>query len=524
MFLLIVLLSISCIDKGYSLKVSLSIDDNLSDHYQMAQDLASLNTKGVFYINSGRIGSEGYLTLQQLYEIADMGHEIGGHTQLHLKLTELTYEQQKEAICQDRNQLLEWGFNATTFAVPFGADTPDVFKLLGECGYNGARDSGGIRTNESCTKCPKSDEIPPANPQQIRSISYRSEMRVDGLKWFVREAFNDPEYNNGLIVFIFHEYGDYPNKESSILQSEFIEFVEWLKNETIDIVRIDETIETYVYPNFDELPLPSSSSTSSLHHGGNGNGNNGNNGNGNGNQPVYTPDKGNLFLAFTFDDGTEDHYIIVSQLLEKYDFRGTFFINTGRLNKTGFMNNAQLIDMESRGHEIGGHSYNQSQRLLNLSQEEQLFSIQTDYDILTDMGLTVNSFAWPFGETSQTLKDIISTVGYIRARDIGGIKVPTSCFKCPSALKLPLSDDSVLAIRSFNVKSFHTLGNLMWQVFRAEEWIRDNPEENALLVFTFHTICDGCEYNPSTFESFLQWLYPRSKIKTQNELIKNVVL
>ena len=473
--------------------VAITIDDGWADHYQMAQDIHSRDLRGVFYINSERIGKTNRLTVDQLHEIAGMGHEIGSHTILHQRLSTQTYAEQKEAICNDRNNLLELGFNVTTFCFPYGADTPEAFLLLAECGYNGARDSGGIRVNTSCARCPKSDNIPPSDTQQIRSVSYRLVMGVEVLKWFIRQADEDPKYSDGVIVFIFHEYGDYPNKVGSITRPEFLEFLDWLNEETIPVVTIDETINTRVYPNFDTLPVPAPESSGKPH------------------------------IAFTFDDGTIDHYEVVAPMLELYDVRGTFFINSGHIGTPGFMNASQILDLQLRGHEIGGHGVNQAERLSDLSPETQLLRIQTDYNTLVGLGLQPTSFAWPYGYTSPELIEIVQNVGYLRARDIGGIKIPTSCGLCPSTLKLPLSQSAKYAIRSFNVKSYHTFGNLQLQIFRAEDWGLEHPDEISVLPFTFHTVCDGCGFKPSRLEDLLRWLKPRYKIGTTNELIKNMI-
>jgi len=487
--LLLVFVCIAC----DAVNVAITIDDGWADQYQMAQDLHTHNLKGVFYVNSRRVGDSGRLTEQQLRDIGDMGHEIGSHTKRHTKLSTQTYSQQKKHICDDRNLLLEWGYNVTTFAFPYGADTPEAFELLGLCGFNGARDSGGIRTNTSCLRCPKSDNIPPSDPQQIRSVSYRSVMGVQGLKWYVEQADADPKYTNGVLTFIFHEYGNFPDKTASILPSEFIEFLEWLNTNEIPVVTIDSTINTRVYPNFDTLDtLPSEQ-------------------------------LGKPHIAFTFDDGTIDHYEIVASLLEQYGMLGTFLINSAHIGTPGFMDSVQLLDLQSRGHEIGSNGMNQEENLILLSPETQLLRLQTDYNLLISLGLNITSFSWPYGQTSPELTQIVKDLGYQRARDIGGIKVPTSCGLCPSTLKLPLSDSSKYAIRTFNVKSYHTFGNLMWQTFRAEDWTVENPDEHSVLVFTFHTVCDGCGYSPVRLEDFLRWMKPRFKIGTSSELIKNII-
>ena len=251
-------------------------------------------------------------------------------------------------------------------------------------------------------------------------------------------------------------------------------------------------INTRVYPNFDKLPNPS-------------------------NETLGKP-----YIAFTFDDGTTDHLHVATKL-EQYGMRGTFFINSGHIGNPGFLSATHLIDLQTKGHEIGGHGLNQDDHLLGLTYQEQTIRIQNDYNILTGLGLNITSFAWPYGETSDNLTQIVKNTGYHRARDIGGIKVPTSCSLCPSTLELPLSDTNKMAIRSFNVKSYHTAGDLMWQVWRAEDWQLQNPTKQSVLVFSFQTVCNGCAFQPSKFEIFLRWLKPRYKIGTVNAKLNNAI-
>jgi len=488
---LLLLLAVAAIVNA--VHVSITIDDGWAEHFDMARELHSRGLAGTFYINSMRVNEITRLTLDQLNTMAGMGHEIGGHTLLHQSLATQNYSTQKTSICDDRKQLLQWGFNATTFAYPFGVNTDETLGIVSLCGYNGARDSGGIRTNESCTNCPKSDNIPPINPLQIRSVSYRYTMGLDGLKWYVNQADSDSAYTNGLIAFIFHEYGNYPNKSGSIHPSDFTNFLDWLVLSNIPVVTIDQVVNKRVYPVFDTLPVPPLESL------------------------------GKPYIAFTFEDGTIDHFDVVKPLLEEFDARGTFFINSGTIGSNGFMSGSHLKCLQSDGHEIGGNGVNQHEHLLPLTHETQLLRIQTDYNTITGLKLNVTSFAWPYGETSDYLIQAAKTVGYLRARDVGGLKTLTGCNSCPSTLKLPLSDTDKYQFRSFNVKSYHTFGDLMWQVYRAEDWSVANPTEKSIVVFSFQTVCRGCAYSPDRLRLLLTWLKPRFKIGTANELINKVI-
>ena len=59
----------------------------------------------------------------------------------------------------------------------------------------------------------------------------------------------------------------------------------------------------------------------------------------------------------TFDDGGSSFYEPISFLLDKYGFKGRFFIATKYINTVGFMGREQIKDLYKRGHLIGSHSH-----------------------------------------------------------------------------------------------------------------------------------------------------------------------
>lgn len=480
--------------------VILTFDDGWDEHYNVSLILDEFNIKGTFYINSARVGKTRRMNLDELYNLVDRGHEIAAHTETHLKLVDQSYETQFKEICDDRKRLMQWGFNVTTFAYPFGGDTYESYDILSECGFNSARDSGGIRTNSSCGNCPTTESSPPDNPMQLRSFSYRSDMGVEGLKAFVIQALNRDESrepSEGALIIVFHEYGFYFNKEANITPQEFVEFLAWLTSQpNINVKTVNEFIGGEIQPILKNLQ----------------------------NDNVNA---GSPHISLTFDDGTIDH-LSVSNILEKYDFRGTFFINSDNINKEGFLRRFHLIRMNEKGHEIGGHTKS-GPRLTTLNNQTLTNEIGDDKERLSrwldgnvDGGDSITSISWPFGESNETIEELAKNFGYLRGRDVGGIKVQTSCSKCPSSVDIPVTNS--MRVRSFIVKSFHSLGDLMWQVLRAEESYTNNPgKEESVLTFTFHRICDGCATGPDEFEKFIRWLKPRANRGTTVRLFRDVV-
>jgi hypothetical protein len=189
---------------------------------------------GTFYINSGRF-SDQRLSRNEVLEISQMGHEIGGHTLYHDNLRSLSYQDQFNTICTDKSNLESLlGKIIYSFAYPFGAETNDAKSITKQCGYTNARDSGGIRTPTTCNNCPSSVVLPldRSKHYEIISISYRLVMELDGLKWQfeqVEAQYKKDPSKDYWIVFIFHEIGDFPSLPNSIKWSTLTDFILWVK-------------------------------------------------------------------------------------------------------------------------------------------------------------------------------------------------------------------------------------------------------------------------------------------------------
>lgn len=82
-------------------------------------------------------------------------------------------------------------------------------------------------------------------------------------------------------------------------------------------------------------------------------------------------------VSFTFDDGGESFLTNAAPILEKYGFRGVFFISTGYIGSKGFLDARQIRGLAERGHQIGSHSHSHPERMSALSVKE----IQDEWSI-----------------------------------------------------------------------------------------------------------------------------------------------
>lgn len=62
-------------------------------------------------------------------------------------------------------------------------------------------------------------------------------------------------------------------------------------------------------------------------------------------------------VVITFDDSRVEHSTIAAPVMEKYGFRGTFFIMTITYNKKNYMTTDQIALLKKAGHTIGLHSW-----------------------------------------------------------------------------------------------------------------------------------------------------------------------
>lgn len=111
-------------------------------------------------------------------------------------------------------------------------------------------------------------------------------------------------------------------------------------------------------------------------------------------QPVY--------VAFTFDDGTIDHYKTAAPTLEKFGYRGVFSIIVNAVGKDGYMTWDMIRDLHRRGHVIASHTMNH-QDLGQLYRDGRIddmeFEISESKRILErELGAPVRYLCFPHGD------------------------------------------------------------------------------------------------------------------------------
>lgn len=117
-------------------------------------------------------------------------------------------------------------------------------------------------------------------------------------------------------------------------------------------------------------------------------------------------------VSFTFDDGDEDHALLVAPELEKRGFRGTFWITGWKINNGDSVRPratwSELRVMAENGHEISNHSYTHGKLVkmdsLAVEREVQM----NDSIIEANVGVKPLTFCYPFNATTPLVKEIAS--------------------------------------------------------------------------------------------------------------------
>jgi len=102
-------------------------------------------------------------------------------------------------------------------------------------------------------------------------------------------------------------------------------------------------------------------------------------------------------MMITFDDTDEEQFTIGKREMDKYGFKGVFFIMTISLNRPHYMTDAQLKQLVDEGHVVGAHTWDHH---MVTKYEPKDWEIQIDkprQKLETITGKSVTYFAYPFG-------------------------------------------------------------------------------------------------------------------------------
>jgi peptidoglycan/xylan/chitin deacetylase (PgdA/CDA1 family) len=102
-------------------------------------------------------------------------------------------------------------------------------------------------------------------------------------------------------------------------------------------------------------------------------------------------------FMLTFDDTRLEHYTVAAPEMEKYGFKGVFFVMTIPIGKPHYMNSEQIKELSDKGHVIGSHTWDHH-NVKQLKGDDWVAQIEKpNQKIQSITGKPVSYFAYPFG-------------------------------------------------------------------------------------------------------------------------------
>lgn len=123
-------------------------------------------------------------------------------------------------------------------------------------------------------------------------------------------------------------------------------------------------------------------------------------------------------VVISFDDGDESVYENAFPIMQLYGFTGIMYLVWDYIGSQGYMDVGQIQTMTTVGWEIGSHSMTHS-HLPDVHDQIQFEVGDSRSRLASDIGVDVETFAYPYGEIDPFVVDKVSEYGYSAAVGLG---------------------------------------------------------------------------------------------------------
>jgi peptidoglycan/xylan/chitin deacetylase (PgdA/CDA1 family) len=130
-------------------------------------------------------------------------------------------------------------------------------------------------------------------------------------------------------------------------------------------------------------------------------------------------------IVITFDDGNGDIYQYAFPIMQQHGFVGVMYLIGDYLNGEGLLNIAQVRELARSGWEIGSHSQSHVDlRYVGKKVKDEV--LLSRKGLIEKLGLTVDSFAYPYGMTTRNVTRFVQEAGYLSGVGLGVTDVHTA--------------------------------------------------------------------------------------------------
>jgi len=181
--------------------ITFTFDDGYQSTYDKAFPiLEKYSYPATAFIITSAVGESGYMTIEQILDLANKGWEIGSHTVSHVDLTELSDDQLSYELLESKKYLERFGLKVENFSSPYGEYNKRVIKAVAQY-YFSHRTSRLVGLND----------LPLNNPEDryyLKSVSVEAKTTVEEVKQWITRAKEEGKW----LILLFHHIdksGDY---------------------------------------------------------------------------------------------------------------------------------------------------------------------------------------------------------------------------------------------------------------------------------------------------------------------------
>ena len=200
-------------------------------------------------------------------------------------------------------------------------------------------------------------------------------------------------------------------------------------------------------------------------------------------------------ISITIDDGLADN-TVAKQIMDKYNMKGTLFIDPTAIGTKGHLTQAQIDSFARDGWDIGGHDVNYT--LKAMSQEEiNDFMAKTAAYLKAHNYKGADYFAFPGGINDPRVNEAVAK-NFKYGLNVDGTSNPGSTI-------------SNMRINRKSVDKYTKLEMV-------QQWVDDAKKNNEYLILNFHTFSntstDDENVKPADFEAIVKYVHD-SQVETK---------